>query len=63
MSFSNHTIYCAMWFFKSTIYGVSYYPVQRSKAISETVKGDLKGGNQPQMVSDSAVIISRAEIR
>jgi len=43
MSFSKYTIYCAMRFLQSTIYGVLYHPVQCSKAVSEAVKGILKG--------------------
>ena len=43
MSFSNYTIYCTMRFCETQYVAFSYHPVQRSKAVSEAVKGILKG--------------------
>ena len=45
MSFSSYAIYCAMQFLQSTIYSILCYLVQRRKAVSEAVKGILKGRN------------------
>lgn len=45
MSFSNYTIYCAMQFCKTQYMVFLYHPVQRTKAVSEAVKGILKGRN------------------
>ena len=43
MSLSNCIIYCAMQFCEARYMVFLYRPVQRSKAVSEAVKGILKG--------------------
>ena len=43
MSFSNYTIYCAIYFFNAQYKVFLCRPVQHSKATLDAVKGILKG--------------------